>query len=146
VNLLANLKKQGYTLAFDAISTPSTVKWMANSLSSLKSSKLSVLAGGVLEDVSVGMAHTTPSNVQVVVTNSGATSQLPNSKYADLVHRWLNLAGSLVIQGKVQTQPYTILPNGLLSVPMGLKMLRDGTANSRKLICESKSRTRLPRC
>jgi hypothetical protein len=109
---------------------------MTHSLSSSSPSRLSVLAGGVLDDVFKQVTDISPPNVEVVVTNSGATSQLPGSKYASLVHRWLSMAGPLVMRGKIQTQPYTILPDGLASVPMGLKMLRDGTANGRKLICE----------
>ncbi|UZJ50699.1 hypothetical protein CBS101457_000019 [Exobasidium rhododendri] len=123
-----------YTLAFDAISTPFTVAKVAALLSPTLPSLFSILAGGSVEDVLAVAQEAAPLLTEVLMTNSGATSQLPDSLYASLVQRWLGKVGDLILQGDFTPQPHLLLPDGIRSVPRGLKMLREGETGGRKLI------------
>lgn len=134
--LQVQLARLDFAYAFDAVSTPCTVRWLCGVLATSASCTFSVLAGGVLDDVAALARANCPPHVDIRTTNAGATSQTPGSPYAETVRHWLSQAGALVLAGEIQTQPRQVLAGGLARVPDGLCMLREGRAGSRKLVCE----------
>ncbi|PWN89731.1 GroES-like protein [Acaromyces ingoldii] len=132
--LQLELARLDFAYAFDAVSTPATVRWLCGVLATSASCTFSVLAGGVLDDVAALARANCPPHVDVRTTNAGATSQTPDSPYAETVRHWLSQAGALVLAGKIQTQPRQVLAGGLARVPDGLCLLREGRAGSKKLV------------